>query len=242
VGAITVLDCQEGAPVSNIGPCQYPGCRDVDGNPRLTRDVICLPSRRHYATIIDRLALHWVLIRRDLPAPAAPPAEKLMRVQTKVYGHPREWASDAARAIADQLSEAHDNLAEHLGHDGPPWQGHIEVRRVVVSHHYLVSWFDRLCSMPGAGDVAETLYDLDRDVRRGLGKTDPQRHLPTPCPQCELLTLVRSLESDGTDEVECRACGHVIHAEHYGLWTRMILDDLLGDALNEDADDNAEAS
>lgn len=229
----------------SIGPCSYPGCRDVDGNPRLTRDTICMASRRHYATVIDRLALHWVLIRRDLPAPAAPPVEKLMRVQTKVYGHPREWASDAARSIADQLSEAHDNLAEHLHHDGPPWQGHIEVRRVVVSHHYLVNWFDRLCTMPGAGDVAESLYDLDRDVRRGLGKTDPRRFLPVPCPnpECGLLGLVREINlDDGEDTVTCHGCGETIPSDRYAWWTRTLLDEIIAEQTEEDTPENSPAA
>lgn len=216
--------------VGSIGPCLYPGCRDVDGNPRLTRDVICLPSRRHYWTIIDRLVLHYVLIRRDLPAPTPPPGERVMRVQTREYGHPREWASDTAREIADQLSEAHDGLAEYLSHDGPPWQGHDEARRVVISHHYLTAWFDYLCVMPGAGDTAEALHDLDRQVRSGLGKTDPRRFLPVPCPnqECGLLGLVRTIDGGtGEDRVDCHGCGEVIPAERYSWWTRTLLDEMI---------------
>lgn len=210
-----------------IGPCVYPGCRDLDGNPRLTRDTICDPSRRHYRTILDRLAVHYVLLRVTLPKPVPPPGERIMRVAAKVYGHPAEWASDTARAIAEHLNDTHDALADHLHHDPPPHPGSREYGRVAHAHHYLTAWFDQLCTMPGAGDTCEALHDLDRDVRRGLGKTDPRRHLPVPCPQCELLTLVRSLDSDGTDEVECRGCGHTIRAEHYGLWTRMLVDDVL---------------
>jgi hypothetical protein len=105
---------------------QYPGCRDLDGNPRLTRDVICEYSRRHYGQVLDRLALHYVLLRRTLPQPAASPGERVMRVVAREYGHPAEWASDTARAIADQLGEAHDGLAEHLHHDPPPHPGHYE--------------------------------------------------------------------------------------------------------------------
>lgn len=214
--------------MSNIAPCPYPGCRDVDGNPRITRDVICHPSRRHYRTVLDRLTVNYVLLRVTLPKPVAPPGEKVMRIVAKEYGHPAEWASDTARAIADQLGDAHDGLADHLHHDPPPHPGSREYGRVAHAHHYLTSWFDQLCTWGGAADTAEALYDLDRHVRQGLGKTDPQRHLPVPCPKCELLTLVRSLDSDGTDEVECRACGHTIRAEHYGLWTRMLVDDVLG--------------
>lgn len=216
----------------SISPCPYPGCRDLDGNPRLTRDVICEYSRRHYAGILDKLALHYVLLRRDLPRPVAPPGERVMRVVSREYGHPAEWASDSSRAIADQLSEAHDGLAEHLQHDPPPHPGHSEVRRIVVSHHYLTAWFDRLCTYPAAGDTAEALYDLERAVRRGLGKTNPVRHLPVPCPECRLLTLVRTFDSVGGDEVSCQACGHTIRPEHYGLWARMVIDDLANGELD----------
>lgn len=215
---------------SPIAPCGYPGCRDIDGNPRLTRDTICDPSRRHYHTVLKRLAEHYVVLRRDMPKPAATSGERVMRVVAREYGHPAEWASDQCRAIADQLSEAHDQLAEHLGHDGPPWQGHDETRRVAVSHHYLTAWFVKLCTMPGAADTAVALHDLDRDVRRGLGKTDPRRFLPVPCPNpaCGLLGLVRTVTGDtGDDHVDCHACGERISADRYSWWARRLLTDLV---------------
>lgn len=219
---------------SSVSPCTYPGCRDIDGNPRLTRQIICDPSRRHYSTVIDRLVLHYTLIRRDMPQPAAHPGnQRIMRVQTRDYGHPREWASDTAREIADQLSEAHDALAEIVGLPGPPWHGHAETRRVALSHRFLTNWFDKLCTMPGAADTAVALYELDRDVRRGLGKTDPRRFLPVPCPGCELLALVREISlGDGRDEVTCRNpdCGQQIPSERYSWWTRTLLDEMIDGA------------
>lgn len=216
--------------MSTVSPCPYPGCRDLDGNARLTRDVICEYSRIHYGKILDRLALHYVLLRASMPQPAAQPGERVMRIVAREYGHPAEWASDAARSIADQLGEAHDGLAEHLHHDPPPHPASREAGRVAISHRYLRNWFDKLCIYPAAGDTAEALYDLDRSIRSGLGKTDPQRHLPVPCPECELLTLVRSIDTAGTDAVECRACGHVIPHERYGLWARILVDEMLGEA------------
>jgi len=216
-----------GATLGNISPCAYPGCRDDDGNARLTREVICEPSRRHYRKILDRLAMHYVVLRMTLPKPVPATRERVMRVVAKEYGHPAEWASDMARAVADQMGEAHDGLADHLRHDPPPHPGSREYGRVAHAHHYLTSWFERLCEYPAAGDTAEALYDLDRVIRRGLGQTDPRRHLPVPCPGCELLTLVQEIDGAGTDSVECQACGHLIRAEHYGLWTRMLVDDML---------------
>lgn len=229
--------------MSNIGPCVYPGCRDNNGDPRLTRDTICDPSRRHYRLVLDRLAVHYVLIRRDLPAVAAEPGERVMRVVAKVYGHPAEWASDVARAIADQLNDAHDGLADVLRHDPPPHPLSRELGRVKAAHHYLTSWFDELCVYPAAGDTAVALYDLDRAVRRGLGLTDPRRFLPVPCPSCHLLGLVRTIgPDDGTDTVDCHnpACGESIPAERYGWWTRVLLEENTP-APDDDADVGAVA-
>jgi hypothetical protein len=213
----------------NIAPCVYPGCMDVDGNPRLTREVICGSSRRHYRMLLDRLVCHYKLLRADLPQFSPPTDERLMRVASREYGHPAEWASDAARSIADHLNWTHDALAEHLSHDPPPHPGSREVGRVAVAHHYLAAWFDDLCVFPGAGDTATATYDLDREIRRGLGMTNPVWHVPLPCPvqTCGLLTLYRHA---GENEcVECRACGQVIRPEHYGLLARMILDEMIGD-------------
>lgn len=162
-----------------------------------------------------------------------------MRIVAREYGHPAEWASDTARAVADQMGEAHDGLAEHLGHDPAPHPGSREYGRVAYAHHYLTSWFDYLCIYPAAGDTAEALYDLDRDIRRGLGKTNPRRFLPVPCPNpaCELLGLVRTDGDGGEDRVDCHCCGETIPAERYGWWTRTLLDDVLDEAA--DAEDQA---
>lgn len=216
--------------MANIAPCPYPGCRDIDGNPRLTRDVICEPSRRHYHHVLDRLLLSYVLLRATLPQPAQTTGNHRTKITTREYGHPAEWASDTARAVADQLGEAHDGLAEHLHHDPPPHPGNREPGRVATAHHYLSCWFAELCTYPAAADTAEALYDLDRDIRRGLGATTRQQHLPVPCPQCQLQLLVRNLERTGQDTVDCLGCGHVIPASHYGWWARVLLDDVIDDA------------
>lgn len=214
----------------SIGPCKYPGCRDGDGNPRLTRDTICDPSRRHYRTVLDRLAQDYILLRVTLPKPVPPPGERVMRIVAREYGHPAEWASDRARAVADQLNDAHDNLADHLHHDPPPHPGSREYGRVAIAHHYLSSWFDRLCTMPGAADTAEALYDLDRTIRRGLGRTDPRSFLPVPCPNpaCQLLGLVREIDlGSGEDRVTCHCCGETIPSERYSWWTRTLLSEIV---------------
>jgi hypothetical protein len=220
---------------SAVSPCCMPGCRDSDGNPRLTRDVICESSRRHYARMLDTVVLHYVLIRRDLPAPASPPGEKVMRVVARVYGHPREWASDMARAIADLLNETHDDLADVLHRQPPPHPGSREAGRVAAAYAFLTANFHELCTYDGAAGVAEAVHDLHRRIRSGLGLTDPRRFLPVPCPQpnCGLLGLVRTLESDGTDRVDCHACGEIIPSDRYAWWTRTLLDETLAEVPAE---------
>lgn len=217
--------------MSTIAPCVMPGCRDNDGNARLTRDVICESSRRHYARTLDRIVLHYVLIRRDMPAPTAPPGEKVMRIVAKTYGHPAEWASDTARAIADLLNDTHDGLAEHLRREPPPHPGSRELGRVAAAHAFLTVNFADLCTWPAAADTAEAVHDLNRRIRSGLGLTDPRRFLPVPCPQpsCGLLGLVRTIEEDGTDRVDCHACGEIIPSDRYAWWTRTLLEETLAE-------------
>lgn len=216
--------------MSNISPCVFPGCRDNDGNPRLTRDTICESSRRFYAGMLDKLALHYILIRRDMPAPAAPPGEKVMRIVAKTYGHPAEWASDTARAIADLLNDTHDGLAEHLHREPPPHPQSRELGRVAAAHHFLTVNFHDLCVWPAAADTAEALHDLNRRIRSGLGHTDPRRFLPVPCPNCDVLGLIRTLDEDGTDRVDCHSCGEVIPSDRYAWWTRTLLEETLAEA------------
>jgi hypothetical protein len=217
---------------SNISPCVMPGCRDSDGNPRLTRDTICDSSRRHYVRVLDQIVLSYVLIRRDMPAPAAPPGEKVMRIVAKVYGHPAEWASDIARDIADILNATHDDLADHLSRQPPPHPLSRELGRVSAAHQFLTANFPQLCTYPAAADTAEAMHDLWRRLRSGLGYTDPRRFLPVPCPQpsCGLLGLVRTLDEDGTDRVDCHACGEIIPSDRYSWWTRTLLDETLAEA------------
>jgi hypothetical protein len=213
-----------------VSPCVMPGCRDSDGNPRLTRDTICDSSRRHYARILDQIVLHYIVIRRDMPAPAAPPGERIMRVAAKVYGHPAEWASDMAREIADTLNDVHDDLADTLHRQPPPHPGSRELGRVAAAHHFLTTNFHDLCTYGAAADTAEALHDLHHRIRSGLGKTDPRRFLPVPCPSCDLLGLVRTLDEDGTDRVDCHGCGESIPADRYAWWTRTLLDETLAEA------------
>jgi hypothetical protein len=214
----------------NIGPCVYPGCRDSDDNPRLTRDTVCDRCRHHYGRTLDRIALDYVALRKNLPARATLGVD-VKRAAAREYGHPREWASDMCAKIADCLNWTEDALRDHRGDEPPPHPGHAEYRKVVHAHHYLSNHLDSLCTMPGAGDIASELLDVHKEARRGLGYTSPYWRLHTPCPDCELVTLVRHVDQAGGDQVECQNCRRVIENQHYKLYARIVLDDMLSGSV-----------
>lgn len=212
---------------STLTPCPYPGCRDINGQPHLTRQTICDPSRRHYRRVLDRLVLGYLEIRATLPKPPAGTSNStVIRTSKKEYGHPAEWASDFARLIADHLNEAHDGLADHLNHTPAPHPGNREVGKVSCAYRYLTNWFSELCTYPAAADTAIALVDLDRKVRSGLGRSTPRRGLHIPCPECELLTLTRRLDVEESG-VDCTGCGNHIPEQEYGAWVRVLMDDIL---------------
>lgn len=211
-----------------LAPCPYPGCRDANGKPQLTRRTICDSSRRHYRRILDRLVLAYLEVRATLPRNQATASEGVaVKSPSKEYGHPAEWASDFARLIADQLNEAHDDLADHLTHTPAPHPANRELGKVCAAHRYLTNWFSELCVYPGAIDTAISLCDLDSTVRRGLGTAERRSRLHVPCPSCELLTLTRRIDSTTVDEVSCSNCHYRIPMTQYHVWVRFLMDEIL---------------
>ena len=207
-------------------PCIYPGCRDHNGDPRLTRNTICEPSRRHYRTLLDRLVLDYLELRTSYPKPAPLGEPVRTRRGADTPGHPGQWASDKAREIADALDGASEGLREHLGHLPPPPRTNAESRVVNGAYRTLVDRFDDLCTYPGAQATATELYDLHGQIRRLLGHNRIRWHLPTPCPDCDLITLVRTVDIR-QDSIECDNCARTIDEQHYGLYARVLLDEIL---------------
>jgi len=208
-------------------PCVYPNCRDIDGNPELTDQTICPKCRRAFRGLIPRIVKQYALLRLDLPTPAATGGT---RVKTSPEpGHPAEWASDTARDIAAKLNETEDALRDHVGLIPAPHPFTSEPGRVEHAYRTLTAHFDALCDSPGAATAAQELHDLHRSIRTRLGETSPRQHLPTPCPDCGLLTLSRFVGFDRSDRITCGNCRCVIRAEHYELYVRGVLTDLLGD-------------
>lgn len=217
-------------------PCSYPGCKDPsdpDGNPRSTSDGMCVEVMRNgrprgcqanFRRDLRHLVLDWVQLRRQLPAPLRQ-ADHPTRNHTREYGHPAEWASDTCDLITAVLNWTHDALADSLGQTPPPHPGtgeHIQVRS---AWNYLDSHFTELCRQDWARDTAIEIRELHNKIRARLGHTRPRIILPTPCPRCEQLTLVRTIDFR-RDQIDCGNCDHQIREDHYAFYTELLLDTL----------------
>lgn len=208
-------------------PCVYPGCRDEDGNPRMTRDVICDRSRYHYRRLLDWIGWDYVTLRATMPQPVRR-GPRTRSSTSKVYGHPAEWASDTLAEIAGLLNGWEDTLREALGHEPAVHPGHAEHRRVALGLDYLTAWFDQLCTFDGAADAAVEFEAIHHSIQRGLGHTGRSEFVRLPCPHCGMLSLFRTIAA-GRDEIDCRNCGAVVTNAEYGLYTRILVDEALAE-------------
>jgi ribosomal protein L37AE/L43A len=208
-----------------IAPCVYPNCHDMDGNPRLTHDIICQASRYQYRRTLDWLALDYVHLKSTMGTPTRGGSEvRYESPKSKSFGHPSEWASMTCTEIASALNWAEDGLRDHLGHT--PGIRPDARETIVVSHgyRYLTAQFEGLCEYPAAGDTAGELDELHRKIRRHLGLTRWVQRLPTPCPWCDTLALVRTV-----GQIDCEACGKTIDEKHYEWLAGHIIDRLIDD-------------
>lgn len=207
-------------------PCVYPRCDDgtEEHEPRLTFNVVCNPCRKRFGKVLDWLREDYVVIKTGLPSPARRPGDgsKHQSPKAKSFGHPAEWPSDRAALIADQLNELEHDLREHLG-DGAAVHPRVEeAHRVKLAHEYLTRHFDALCRHPAIEDYAANLIEIHSQNRSRLGLTRLVQKLPTPCPQCSVAALVRSVGS-----IDCVECGYNVPEDKYPLLTRIVLDDLI---------------
>lgn len=210
-----------------IAPCVYPNCRDHEGNPRLTAITICDYSRTHYRRRLTELVDDFITIATTLPQPIVADINA-RRGKEGTPGHPRAWASDTLRTVAGTLDGIEDGLRDHLGHTPPAPPGTVREAHVVArAFTYLTAQFDDLCTYPGAEDAAIEVEELTKQIHTALGRNKVVRRLPTPCPECNLATLVRSIDRNLVDSITCDNCGRTINEDHYGLYARMVLDDLI---------------
>jgi len=195
---------------------------------------------QHLAILIDRLLLDYVTLRANYPSPTTPQGRAAPK-SSREYGHPAQWASDRARAIADCLDGASDALRDHLGHLPPPPRHRAENR--VVNHAYatLKARLEDLADYPGTEAFVDEAQDLHRNIRNALGQTPQRAALSLPCPSCFYVPVFRTTYDDRRDVIECHHCGHQIKEMEYGLYARILIDELLQSAEQPDPLD-AEAS
>ena len=214
--------------MSDIRPCAYPACQDHTGNPRLTDQTICTSCRRRYRRLLDDIVLDYVHLATTMPQPTIPEDQTNIRTPKTSFGHPREWASDQLRKIMNTLDGAEDGLRDHQHHTPPAPPGTAREAFIVNrSWTYLTAHFDALCTYPGAEATADNIHEIHSTIRRNLGLGQIHKRLPTPCPDCGLITLTRTLDRATTDQITCDNCHRIIREDHYGLYARMVLDTLL---------------
>lgn len=208
----------------SISSCPYPGCRDEKGNPRLTRDVICMSSRGHYWRLLTEwLPLDYVTLFTTMPKPVAL-GPKIRVTSARSFGHPAEWASDKLAEIADILNGWEAAVRDYLGHDPAVHPRHSERRRVALALRYLPNWFDEMCTFPGAGDAAVELNDVHRSVRSALGQVQRTDYVPGVCTECGMPRLFRA---HGEWAVSCAECGTVSTGGDHAKRVQKALDDIL---------------
>lgn len=186
-------------------------------------------DRRQIALLLDRLAFDYVLLRTTYPAPQSSQTRTSPK-GSREYGHPAQWASDTARSIADCLDATDEALRDHLNHLPPPPRVRAECR--VVNHAYksLRARSEYLARFPGAQAFLEEATDIHKTVRRLLGMTRQRKALHVRCPECRQLPVFRTVYDDRRDVIECHHCGYQIKESEYGLYARIVVDELLDEA------------
>lgn len=206
---------------TTVARCTHPDCKRDKGEPQYTELGVCEPCQHRVARQLDRVVMDWVCLHATLPAPNK--GEKQRGAKVKEYSHPAEWASDTAADIATRLNEAHDSLADTLGQTPPPHPGTSEVVRVRAAYAYLSVRIGDLCRTDYAPDIITEWIDMHAKVRGQLGLSRPRIALPVPCPQCEALTLVKTMDV-GRDWVECGNCQTTITERHYRFYSERYFD------------------
>lgn len=221
---------------------------------RTGADGLPLPQRAVTAsrliTVVDDLASYHGYLRRDLPIPTGAGGR---RSNTREYGHPAEWASDASRRIAELLWEWQDYTAEKFGKPRPtpminPMSGQrmrLEADVIRAAHPFLRAHADRLLTAGEPTAFAELsppwlhgwawlvddeafdeLFELQRSIRARAGHSKPKVTLSIPCPnsECGMRTLERKPGVKGQDFVVCASCGYSVKESHYPFLVRVMVD------------------
>jgi hypothetical protein len=187
-------------------------------------------DRYKISLLLDWLVIDYITLRQ-FPSPLRQDSTGRTSPQgSREYGHPGQWASDRAKAIADCLDQTDEALRDHLNHLPPPPRNRAEAR--VVNHAYLSlkARTDDLTDFPGSEAFIEEATSLHRFVGKSLGYSRPRKALSLPCPNCSMVPVFRTLYDDRRDVIECHQCGYEIKEQEYGLYARILVDELIAKA------------
>jgi len=195
------------------------------------------PQTHQTKQLLDRILTDYVILRTQFPHPTRAEGRSAPRA-SRTYGHHAEWASDTSRKIADILDETNAALRDHLQWTPPPPRQRAESRVVMSAYNTLSGAMTQFCQWEYAPDAIIEIKDIHHHIGKCLGYTRQRQHLPVPCPSCQHLGLVREVHLDRRDNIQCMQCGQEIKELEYGLFSRMIIDELLRKA-DEDAAQHA---
>lgn len=198
-------------------PCTGKTCPPAGQDPRLAVDatMLCRDCTR-------RLERHLA----EMPARV-----QLLRVLHDGQQTPRRTDRPGSSTPVPLNVEAHDLLQKIPGVLAS-WTGMVCEERDLRgpdTHDRCAAWLlgqlDWLVEQPWVDDFADEVADLAREAER-LIRINPRRHrLEPPCPQCSARELGRW---DGTDQVDCEACGRAWPEKDYPWMVRLALDDSKG--------------
>lgn len=186
-------------------------------------------SNPHVSRILDWLVMDYITLRINLPTPQTSDTRTGPR-GSRTYGHPAQWASDTARLIADCLDATDEALRDHLGHLPPPPRVRGEARVVGYAYKSLKARLEGLSDYPGTEAFLDEAHEIHATIRRALGHGLQRKTLSLPCPGCDLIGVCRTVYDDRRDVIECPHCGYEIKEQEYGLYARILVDELLAQA------------
>lgn len=216
-----------------------------------------VPSRKVTPDRLRRLLYwltqDWIHLSRAMPTPSSRGGGRSSNV--KVYGHPAEWSSDQCRRIADLFWEWHNLVAADRGETLPApictpagRRNRSERQVIVAAWKYLeprLEWMlerrvpvDQM-RLPAPwlweweleDDAFSELFELHNAIRRRTGSATIRHLLPTPCPRCNLRTLVRRRGMRGRDDepldfIMCDGCGYYVNDDHYDFLVTVMLESI----------------
>lgn len=199
-----------------VTPCPYPQCRDVAGDAALTSAGICERCRVRVERDLRTVPYLYVALHLELPPGRGATSDKVSGTRSPAVPL-RLSLLEAGSALADIVNDWTDLVRRHAGF--PPDRGGAkrEAWRVERGVSVLLPRVDQACLL--AAESAVALSTATLTARHLLGITRLVHRLAVPCPDCDLLALVRE---DGSTYVRCRNCGARWSEELYQSLARVI--------------------